>query len=189
MQAKVPHPPPAVTTCKSNAYDVFVGEPPQGALDRGALLVALADPARAARLDALVAPSPLLQHRVRGYHAVVRSGSAAAQRVTQTAKRVEWQLRRVYRLRNGIVHGAHFGGTGERLLEHLDSYVRAVLGPLSQVLAADNGIDTIEQAVAAIDAAFETWRQWAMTVKQPTVSDAARLLQAPYALMVAAADA
>lgn len=162
---------------------LFVGD----SIDHVALVITLGQHSQAELLAGMVEDSPLLAFRVRRYHAVAKTTKAAAMRTAQTAKRVDWQLRRVYRLRNGIVHGAHFGGTGEQLLEHLDSYVSAVLGPLSQILEADNGIDSIERATAAVDVEFETWRQWALGRKDATVlqrDEAARLLMAPYDTLI-----
>jgi hypothetical protein len=162
---------------KNDFADVHSG----GSVAPAKLLHVLSEPARAQQLAALGSPSPLFQYRVRRFHDAVKTGKNAALRTCQSAKRVDWQLRRVYRLRNGIIHGAKFGGTGEQLLEHLDSYVRAVLGPLSQILSSDNGITTVEQAVAAVDGRFEAWRQWALGLTvAPSAEEAERLYRPAY---------
>lgn len=143
---------------------------------------ALSEEPRAIRLAEIARESPLVAYRVNRFHIVARSPMAAARRATQTAMRIEWQLRRIYRLRNAIIHGGEFTGAGEQMLQHLDGYVRAVIGPLSMILAANNGIDTIDEAVAAVDTSFDAWRAWAMLQRdRPTENDAARMYQPSFA--------
>jgi len=138
------------------------------------LLKAVADPERAKQLANLVSElSPLLGHRVLQFHGYVSSGKDLGARVTRTSRRIEWQIRRLYRLRNDIVHGASVAPNAERLLEHLQMYVYSAVLLQGRVLAADNGLSTIEEVVSAVDLAFHSWVERIRTVRNIAEQDVA----------------
>ena len=128
-----------------------------GRIDPVLLLGAMADAVQADALAALVAEHPLVQRRVLEYSAIVQTGGSIVERVNRTARRVEWQLRRIYRQRNDIVHGASHANASERLLGHLQLYALNSISTIAGLLAANNGISTIEDAVATIDLSFHRW--------------------------------
>lgn len=101
--------------------------------------------------------SPLMLRRIMEFHDAVHSGNALGNRVYRTARRLEWQIRRLYRLRNELVHGAALTMNSERLLNHLQSYVYQAVLIEGRVLGADLGMASVEDAVAAIDGAFHAW--------------------------------
>lgn len=152
-----------------------------------ALLAALTDKKRALQLCHIATPSPLLALRVHKFHSVVQDGKSAAQRVLQTTQRVEWQLRRVYRMRNDVIHGAAFGTAGGQLLSHLQLYTRSILEPITQLLSSPFGPRTIEDAVSLVDGSFHVWIEWMRHLAEPTSTQLAaseerwvRMYQPPY---------
>jgi hypothetical protein len=133
---------------------------PDGGPRPVALLSALANEKRMWSLVHMATPTPLLALRVHRFHCVIKDGKSAAERVLQTTQRVEWQLRRVYRMRNDVIHGAAFGAAGGRLLSHLQLYASSILGPITQLMSSKAGPATIEDAVAVVDGSFHVWLEW-----------------------------
>lgn len=122
------------------------------------LLRILADPVRVESLAShLSADSPLLAWRLRNAHVSLRTGHDLGCTVYRTARRIEWQVRRLYRLRNDIVHGAAVTPNSKRLLTHLQTYVYESLLTIGALLGASNGLCTIEDGVTAADALFHAW--------------------------------
>lgn len=126
-------------------------------LDGPMLLGALADQRRSIAIGRFAEDSPIIVYRLMRFSDSVQTGADLVERVLGATRRVEWQLRRVYRLRNDITHVARFTGGDERLHEHLQLYVSSAVDALATVLSADAGIETIEDAVAAIDGEFQQW--------------------------------
>jgi hypothetical protein len=126
-------------------------------LDGPMLLGAVADRERSIAIGSFVADSPIILYRLMRFSDSVKTGADLVERVLGATRRVEWQLRRVYRLRNDITHVARFTGGDERLHEHLQLYVSSAVDTLAEVLTSDTGIETIEDAVAAIDGEFQQW--------------------------------
>ena len=70
-----------------------------------------------------------------------------------------------------------------RVLQHLLLYVSRSVQVLSDLILADNGIETIEGAAASVEMAYFGWLRWAQGVDDiGTLSDAEvrRLLAPPY---------
>jgi hypothetical protein len=120
----------------------------------------MSDAANAQELMILATPSPLLAFRIERFHKAVKTGKDLADRIERSMRRAEWQVRRVYRIRNDIIHGAAAGTNSERMLEHLQVYVAAMLDPLSKLLGPGTGLETIEEAVSAVDGTTRTWLRW-----------------------------
>ena len=78
-------------------------------------------------------------------HNLCRSQKAIAGRLEVSRKRVEWQLRRIYRHRNMMVHEGHARKSLERLHHHLRWYVHE----LFQQIAADQ--NCLEERYLAVE--------------------------------------
>lgn len=101
--------------------------------------------------------SPLLVTRIMRVSEVFRSGLDLANHVHRTERRIEWHIRRLYRQRNDGVHGAAMGQNTKRMLGYLRLYVYETAVIQGRLLAADNCLLTIEDVVAAADAAYQHW--------------------------------
>ncbi len=124
------------------------------------LLGAMSSEEKATALFDLIESSPLLRKRIRDLHSLFSTGTRLGNRVYRSSRRMEWQLRRIYRARNDIAHGAELVYNADPLLQHLRLYVYSVMQSLSQILQADHSISTLEDATAAADSAFHNSLEW-----------------------------
>lgn len=136
----------------------------EGRIDPIRAIGILSDETRSEQLIADFVASPLLAHRVRSFNKKLETGKELAHVVYRTTRRVEWQIRRLYRLRNEMVHGAVTPPNGQRILQHLQLYTNHALLTVFDLIGAENGLDTIEDVVAAVDSGFHAWLQWIRTL-------------------------
>lgn len=88
-------------------------------------------------LDRLCSGHPLIRHRLfRTQKMILREAKEVAANLEFTCRNVGWQLRRIYRERNAIVHTGRGGNSLAHLTQHLHSYfmktVSAVLVELKR---------------------------------------------------------
>ena len=108
-------------------------------------------------LVAAASDDPLVGYHVRRFRAQAGTGKALVHASYRTARRVEWQVRRLYRLRNETVHGGATPQNARRVLRHLLLYVSRAVHVLSDLLVSPNGLDTIEEAASAIEVTYFDW--------------------------------
>jgi hypothetical protein len=176
---------------KSEEFRAIIPEAFNGLwLEPHLLLGALADQDNASAVSALYkSESPLIARRVEHFHEAVVSGNRLAGRVYQVARRIEWQIRRLYRLRNSIVHGAGITLNSEGLLTHLQSYVYETIVAQGRLLAGNPGLCNLEDVVAAADKAFHSWIAWtqpknAQNIKDLDTTAWDRLYRPPYEWLI-----
>lgn len=129
----------------------------QSNLDPVALLRTLSQKDCAAQLCALLTDNPLLQRRIMVYHENVQTGHALRSRVLRNLLRVEWQIRRLYSVRNALIHGADPERGSRRLLEHLRLYAATAVHTVTRLLSARSGLVTLEDALAMVDLDLQHW--------------------------------
>lgn len=96
-----------------------------------AILLKPADSPELKQLFALVGSHPLLCHRLfRVKKRMLNESQSVAKSMTIHAKNIDWQLRRIYRVRNAIVHRGRSVPYLRQLIQHLHSYVVNVLQTL-----------------------------------------------------------
>ena len=140
-------------------YDSVLGaaKGPDGLIAPHLLLRLLADHSSAVSLASKVQDSPLLVYRIMTFHKKVETGGALAKTVHQTTSRVDWQVRRLYRLRNDIVHGAASPENLQRLTQHLQLYALRLILAVSSLLEPDNGVDNVDSALSVIESSYHNW--------------------------------
>ena len=114
------------------------------------LLLLLQSPAGVKTMVSAFHNVPLLQFRVLDYSALLGTGRAAAAALHDRRKRLSWHLRRMYRVRNRIVHNADVNAPLHLLNNHLQSYCRVAINELvSLILRCDPpvSIDSILQGI------------------------------------------
>ena len=161
----------------------FAGLFVDGEMSRLETLRLLTTAAGVAQVEAAWGAHPIVGLHARGVLANATDGETLARTSYRTARRVDWQIRRLYRLRNEAVHGATMPPNAHRVLQHLLLYVSRSVQVLSDLILADNGIETIEGAAASVEMAYFGWLRWAQGVDDiGTLSDAEvrRLLAPPY---------
>ena len=88
---------------------------------------------------------PLLKERIEYYHEELADTSKVYGFVEKHAERVRWQVMRIYRNRNLIIHNADSMPYLELLIENLHSYVDAFLEYVINNLANEHNIESMCQ--------------------------------------------
>lgn len=180
--------------------DDFIGVLRRGGVlgtqvDRALLVQLLSTKDGAEWVGAMTRDDPIVGLHARQFSETMRTPANVVAASYRTARRVEWQVRRLYRLRNETVHGAATPQNARRVLQHLMLYVnRAVLVLSDLLLDVSNGLRTIEDAVSAVEVSYFEWATWARGLvigkneATPTAAlkedDVARLLRPPFRRLV-----
>lgn len=118
-----------------------------GVLEKGAKLVdpsrlldALKDPVRGPELLGLLEHDPLLRFRLyRFAEKALKSGTTAANYLEQNERNIRWQLARIYRARNALVHRGEPQQSTRQLLQHLETYVWTAIRQVAEQLTVSEG--------------------------------------------------
>lgn len=87
------------------------------------------------KLFDLVATHPLIRHRLfRVKSRLLDSSLSVSKSMVSHARNIDWQLRRIYRVRNAIVHRGRTVPYLRQLIQHLHSYLVIVLQSLTYEL-------------------------------------------------------
>jgi hypothetical protein len=104
------------------------------------LLETLKDETRGKAVLALLDHDPLLRLRLaRLADRALKSGASAAAYFEANALNIEWQLGRIYRARNAIVHRGEAPRSTRQLLQHLETYVWTAIRQVTDELARAEG--------------------------------------------------
>lgn len=110
------------------------------------VLLAENEEARRKELD-LIDDFPLLKERIMYYREKMASPNSVHQFVEKHAERVKWQVMRIYRNRNLIIHNGDSMPYLRLLIENLHSYVDDFLTHTIHSFAKGNNIDSMCQEV------------------------------------------
>lgn len=98
------------------------------------------------------------------YFSHVFSSPKAAHDVLQTHnERVAWQIRRIYRARNLIVHSGKTPSYTEILIENTHDYLDIIMGVLMKLAVRPKQISSIEQGFMYVDLSYQSLMKWLST--------------------------
>ncbi len=100
----------------------------------------------------LIAVSPLATYRLGRLQRSYSDPKNIVQKIDGLQKKLEWQLHRIYRERNNIVHSGRSSAAGESLLEHAYSYYQFVLFLIEDVYRKTKIADS-DQAIEFVNIA------------------------------------
>lgn len=148
---------------------------PERRISPRALLDILLEPQNSGRLTSLYATldgDPLLRYHLHVFRTEVLSNSQGLiQRLERHITRVRWQLYRIYRARNSIVHRGRHNADIERLSRHLHTYL---VSTLDAILVAhwEFGSKTIEEALFQHECAVSQFLKTAQAHPDRITTDA-----------------
>lgn len=98
-----------------------------------------------------IAPSnPLLVYRLYDFSTVLNSKKSIKEKFLQHIQNVHWQIERIYRARNDIVHaGRHDVNTLEGLLENLHEYFDLIINSIFRYSDESHGMRSVKAIFAA----------------------------------------
>jgi len=125
-------------------------------IEPASLAELLVDDARASQLFALCTRNPLLIFRLNQVREKLTSPSELRQALEGHREGIGWQLGRIYRARNSLVHRGVLPGRAEHLIQHLHTYLAMTLHYLIREIA-DSSILTVAAAFARRRALYDVY--------------------------------
>lgn len=95
--------------------------------------------------------SPNLATRTYNFTKLIKSTEALKKAIFNNRKKLKWNLTRIYRIRNEIVHNAAIGADLETLTGHLRYYFRFALSRYIQFFSSDPYDINLDNAVNSRD--------------------------------------
>lgn len=120
-----------------------------GATERHKLLRLLLLPENKAAKDALfveLGDFHLLRNRAHYFSEALSSTEKVASILEAHWTRVDWQMRRIYRTRNLVVHAGHTPPYIDILIKNVHDYLDVVLNSIGQLASDGDNINTIDEA-------------------------------------------
>jgi hypothetical protein len=94
---------------------------------------------------------PLLRFRIFQLNCNLKNGKAASELLNTHKQKVEWQIRRIYRARNLIVHSGKLPTYTNILVENLHNYFDSFLETFINKAISERKIRTIDQGILELD--------------------------------------
>ena len=99
----------------------------------------------------------LLSERYKHLKKVLDNPDQLANTLRRHTERVEWQIRRIYRTRNLIVHDGETPSYTEFLIENLHEYLDSVMNSLMKLAARNYTINTIDQGFKLAEINYQAY--------------------------------
>jgi hypothetical protein len=122
------------------------------------------------RLMTLCTDNPLALHRLWKLQRDYSTPKGICVAIDDHAKRVEWQLHRIYRARNNLVHAGKRPSFLDSLIVNMDEFFAASLGTIINAASRETGRSDIDDLIAQIGIEFRIYRQFVAAQKGPTLS-------------------
>jgi hypothetical protein len=106
----------------------------------------------------LLTNNPLALHRVFKIHNDYRDTKCTSRTISDHADRVEWQIHRVYRARNQLVHSGRLPSYLESVILNLAEYYRSVIATIVDHAKREDESSDIDQVVAEIGIRYGIFR-------------------------------
>lgn len=101
----------------------------------------------------------LLRDRYEHLAKIVSSPKSIIETLDSHSKRVAWQLRRIYRARNTIVHDGSTPSYTEVLVENTHDYLDSVMRWLMALASSDNTIFTVAQGFKMVELNYNSYKK------------------------------
>ncbi len=112
------------------------------------------------QLLSICSNNPLAQHRLWKLHRDYSSPRAIIDAVKGHMQRVEWQLHRIYRARNNLVHSGRNPSYLDSLVLNLDEYYRSCFGTIVNRANREDAVSGIDQLVAEIGIEYDIYLRY-----------------------------
>jgi hypothetical protein len=99
----------------------------------------------------------LLRNRVHYFSEILSSTRKMAKILEAHQLRVDWQIRRIYRTRNLIVHAGHTPSYIKILIKNTHNYLDVVTDTIGQLASDGDRINTIDEAFKYIEIKYEEY--------------------------------
>jgi hypothetical protein len=100
---------------------------------------------------------PLLHERTKYIHHVLSSPQSVTKTLDAHKQRLEWQIRRIYRARNMIVHDGSTPSYTEVLIENTHHYLDTIMSGIMSLASEDNTLNTIDQSFKMVEINYNSF--------------------------------
>jgi hypothetical protein len=114
--------------------------------------------ARRTQLTEALSANPLALHRVWKLQNDYKDLKSASRTIADHADRVRWQIHRIYRARNQLVHAGRMPSYLESVILNLAEYYRSSIATIVRRAKQDHGESDIDQTVAEIGINYNIFR-------------------------------
>lgn len=121
----------------------------------------------------------LLRHRTYSLHKALKSLKKIRDAVLGHQRRVEWQIHRIYRTRNSIVHSGQLPSFTQHLISNAHDYFDQVFELSCELCSGDQGYDRYETCFNYASLRYDEYIQSLDSDKKMSVADAKRVLWLP----------
>ncbi|MGN6284665.1 MAG: hypothetical protein ACTHM2_05900 [Afipia sp.] len=118
------------------------------------------------QLLSLCTDNPLALHRIWKLHRDYGTPENAIASIKGHSKRVEWQIHRIYRARNEIVHSGRRPSYLESLIMNLSEYYRGTITTLVHRARQDDSESNIDQVVCEIGIEYEIFLNFFQSIRE-----------------------
>jgi hypothetical protein len=112
-----------------------------------ALIMTAENESKRTQVYAVLNTYPLLRWRLFILNRELSNGKFAKKLIERHKQKVEWQLRRIYRVRNLIVHSGKMPSYTNILVENLHNYFDNFLNYIIDIAISENRIQAIDEAI------------------------------------------
>jgi len=107
----------------------------------------------------------LLRFRTYKLHQIFSNKQKLLKFLTEHQRKVEWQLRRIYRTRNGIVHSGNTPKFTNRLIENAHTYFDQIFNLCCDFSCGDSGLYDLDECYDFANWKFEEYQQNLLNAK------------------------
>ncbi len=102
---------------------------------------------------------PLLRDRIDHFKTILNSPKSVLTAIDAHQQRLEWQIRRIYRARNIIVHSGRIPSYTQPLIEHAHDYLDTILARLVELASTPKQVHSVTQGFKYTQLAYEDFRR------------------------------
>jgi len=113
----------------------------------------------------------LLRNRAHYFSNILSDTSKLSTLLESHSQRVDWQIRRIYRTRNLIVHAGHTPPYINILIKNIHDYLDIVINMIGRLASDGEKINTIDGAFKYIEIVYSEYFQELKTANQPMSPD------------------
>jgi hypothetical protein len=103
--------------------------------------------------------APLLRDRLDFFSSILASPREVIKAIDAHQQRLEWQIRRIYRARNIIVHSGRIPSYTHPLIEHAHNYLDTILDRLVELASAPKKVHSVAQGFKYTEIRYQSFRE------------------------------
>lgn len=121
----------------------------------------------------------LMRYRIFMLNKEFKTGAKIKAKLERHEKLVTWQIHRIYRARNQIIHSSHPGSNLDSLIVSAHDYFDQVFEITASLCSGDRGFNTYDEAFRYCQLRYTEYKKEVSKIQRVTTKDAAKVLWRP----------